>query len=52
VRVGGDLLDLGEATVCTEGFLVKEYRLRVNFSQTWLAAMNRKNIICICINGD
>jgi hypothetical protein len=34
VRVGGDLLDLGEATVCTEGFIIKEHRLRVNLRQT------------------
>jgi hypothetical protein len=52
VRVGRDLLDFGEATVCMGGFVVKEHRLRFNFSQTWLAAMNRKNLICICINGD
>jgi hypothetical protein len=40
------------ATVCTGGFVIKEHRLRVNLSQTWLAAMNMKDLICICINGD
>jgi hypothetical protein len=34
VRVDGDLLDLGEPTVCTGGFVIKEHRLRVNLSQT------------------
>jgi hypothetical protein len=49
---GGDLLDLGEATVCTEGFVIKEHRLWVNLRQTWLAAMNMKDLIYICINRD